>query len=132
MVDCENLGMDSVLYRNVLVVRATFKDSTIDAQKVIEAYPNLQEVTMDNSRAYNCPTDSLIKGLSCTENGESGGGQGEKTKTEEKIKSILHISEGSLSLGVIVFLITLVWISCRFYFFVSRRMRAGQNIMRRG
>ena len=117
-VDCENLGMDSVLYSNVLVVRGTFKDSTIDAQKVIEAYPDLQQVTMDNSRAYNCPPDSQIKGLSCTENGEWWW-SGEKTKTEEKTESILHISEGSLSLGVIVFLITLVWISCRYYFFVS-------------
>ena len=130
MVDCENIGIDSVLYRNVLVVRANFKDSTIDAKKVLKAYPHLQEVTMDNSRAYNCPSDRQIKGLSCSENGESDG-QGEKTKTEEKIDSILQLSEGSLSLGVMVFLLTVVWISCRFYFFVNRRLRARQN-MRRG
>ena len=125
-VDCENIGIDSVLYRNVLVVRANFKDSTIDANKVLEAYPHLQVVTMDNSRAYNCPSDRQIKGLSCLENGESDG-QGEKTNTEEKIDSILQLSEGSLGLGVMVFLLTVVWISCRFYFFVNRRLRAREK-----
>ena len=42
----------------------------------------------------------------------------------------MELSEGSLSLGVMVFLLTVVWISCRFYFFVNRRLRARQNMRR--
>ena len=41
---------------------------------------------------------------------------------------ILHTTQGSLGLGVMVFLLTLGWISLRFYFFVSRRWRARQNL----
>ena len=123
-LECEHINVDSVFYRNVLVVKATFKDSSIDVKKLTEAFPNLQEVDMQNSQAYNCPqVDTGIKGLSCRDSGDTSGQRVQsEIKLEEKIEDILHISQGILSLGVLVFVLTLSWISCRFYFFCEQKV----------
>ena len=132
-LECEHMDADTVLYRNVLIVKATFKDSIVDVKKLMEAFPNLQEVYMQNSQAYNCPRlDTGIKGLNCGDSDYTSGTRIESNvKMEENIEDILQISQGSLSLGVLVFVLTLAWIGCRFYFFVNRRLRARQNLLRR-
>ena len=133
-LECEHIDADTVLYRNVLIVEASFKDSIVDVKKLLEAFPNLQEVRMQNSRAFNCPRlDTGIKGLYCGDGGYTSGPRIQSDmKMEENIEDILQISQGSLSLGVLVFVLTVVWIACRFYFFINRRLRARQNLLRCG
>ena len=126
---CSGVDGNTIFYMNLMVTKLTFEDSTVDVMKIVQAFPNIQNVKLENSQTVNCRTDLIvgIRGLYCTEKNDNDNVVTDTgAEIEVTLSHLTTLSEGSLGLSILALILMFAYYCFRFIIFMRREKRRNK------